>query len=163
MTKRLMLTTLAVVLVVGFTACGGNGSNGPTPLPTPTPPTQAAVTFNVDPNPVVATAHPNNWYRFRVNLAFSESAGIGYTVDSVRARVSVTSTGQVALNDLKLPNSRAALQQQAPECPTNFAPIVRFYDLQSTTINLFHERKTASTPTFVTLCHRSSITNIVPN
>jgi hypothetical protein len=100
MTKRLTLTTLAVALVFGFTACGGNGSNGPNgpdPLPTPT---QAAVTFNVDPNPVTSVAHPNDWYRFRVNLAFSESAGIGYTVDTIRLRMSVTSTGEVVGNQL---------------------------------------------------------------
>ena len=100
MTKRLTLTTLAVLFAFGLVACDGESPTGPPPPTPPPPPTQAEVTFNLDPNPIVANSAPNDWYRFKVNLAFSESAGIGYTVNSVRARVSVTATGEVVLNDL---------------------------------------------------------------
>jgi hypothetical protein len=87
---------------------------------TPTPPTRAEVTFNVDPAQVVANHAGNDWYRFKVNLAFSESAGIGYTVDSIRTRVSVTASGQVVLNDLSTldahvpANGREVLQFTSP-------------------------------------------------
>ena len=115
-TRQTWATTLAVVLALGLFGCGGDDSTTPTPVPTPTPPTQAAVTFNVDPSQVVANHAGNDWYRFKVNLAFSESAGIGYTVNTIRTRISVTSTGQVALNYVDTvntyvaPNGREVLQ-----------------------------------------------------
>lgn len=103
MTKRLTSTTFAVLLPLGITACGGGGSTSPTPLPpSDAAPKQAAVTFNVDPSPIVATHSGNAWhhhagtelYGFTVNLAFSEAAGVGYTVDTVHARLSGAAFGR---------------------------------------------------------------------
>ena len=99
MTKRLTLTALAVLLAFGFVACGGDGPVDPTPIATPAPPTQAVVTFNVDPTPLVANHAGNDWYRFKVNLAFAESAGIGFTVNTLRLTVSDPATGTVYMED----------------------------------------------------------------
>ncbi len=99
MTRRLTSTTLAVLLPLGITACGGGGATSPTPLPpSDSAPKEAAVTFNVDPSPIVATHSGDaryhhagsELYGFTVNLAFSEAAGVGYTVHTVHARLSGT-------------------------------------------------------------------------
>ncbi len=93
MQKRLMAAAVGMVMTGGLVGCGG-GDSGSAPTAMPTPPTKAAVTFNVDPNPVVSQYQGDGWYRFKVNLEFYDTAGVGFTVNSVRTTVqsSVTST-----------------------------------------------------------------------
>src|SRR5262245_29110753 len=91
--NRLMAAMAAVLMTGGLVACGG-GDNGSAPTPVPTPPTKAVVTFNVDPNPVVSEYQGDGWYRFKVNLEFYDTAGVGFNINTVRTTVqsSVTST-----------------------------------------------------------------------
>jgi len=98
-TKRLVAAAAGILLAVGLTACGG-GSSGATSTPTavPTPPTKAAVTFNVDPSPVTSEYQGNGWWRFKVNLEFYDTAGVGFTVNSVRTTVSSSVTGTILLD-----------------------------------------------------------------
>jgi hypothetical protein len=78
----------------------------------------------VDPSPIIAV-HVGNaryhhagteLYEFEVNLAFSESAGVGYTVDAVRARRSGTVSGAFTRNAQRTvkwhvpPNERRVFQ-----------------------------------------------------
>ena len=77
MNQRLSRIAVGVFLAG---ALGGCFTTEPEPVPTPTPaPTRAEVKLLVDPNPVRANYEGNGWYRFKVNLAFSESAGVGFT------------------------------------------------------------------------------------
>ena len=78
-------------------ACGG-GDSGSAPTPVPTPPTKAVVTFNVDPNPVVSEYQGDGWWRFKVNLEFYDTAGVGFTINSVRTTVSSAATGTILLD-----------------------------------------------------------------
>jgi hypothetical protein len=93
MTRQTRKVAAAVILAAGLAACGG-GSSASAPSAVPTPPTKAAVTFNVDPNPVVSEYQGDGWWRFRVNLEFYDTAGVGFTINSVRTTIqsSVTST-----------------------------------------------------------------------
>jgi hypothetical protein len=95
--NRLMAATAAVVMTGSLVACGG-GDSGSAPTPVPTPPTKAVVTFNVDPNPVVSEYQGDSWYRFKVNLEFYDTAGVGFTVNSVRSTVSSSVTGTILLD-----------------------------------------------------------------
>lgn len=95
---RKLVLALAAALPLAFGACGEDDHivNPPPPPPTPT---QAVVTFNLDPTSIVANAAGNDWYRFKVNLAFSESAGIGFTVNTVTNTLSDPVTGTVYYED----------------------------------------------------------------
>ena len=95
---RKLVLTFAAALPLAFGACD-TGTEPTPPPPTPTPPTQAAVTFNLDPASIVANDAGNDWYRFKVNLAFSESAGIGFTVNTITNTLSNPTTGTVYYED----------------------------------------------------------------
>lgn len=98
MQKRLLLMGAGLALALTFGACGGDDDNGPTPVPTPKPPTRAVVNMIVDPNPVRANYEGGGWYRFKVNLGFSESAGIGFTISAIRVTVSSAASGLVLID-----------------------------------------------------------------
>jgi hypothetical protein len=98
MQKRFLQATLAALLSFGLVACGGDSSS-PTAASTPPPaPTKAKVTFNVDPNPVISEYQGNGWYRFKVNLEFYDTAGVGFTINSVRTTVTAPITGAILLD-----------------------------------------------------------------
>jgi hypothetical protein len=97
MQKRLMAAAVAVLMTGGLVACGG-GDSGSAPTPVPTPPTKAVVTFNVDPNPVVSEYQGDGWYRFKVNLEFYDTAGVGFNINSVRTTLSSSVTGTILLD-----------------------------------------------------------------
>jgi hypothetical protein len=87
------------MLVVGLGACGGGGggsASAPTPLPTPA--TKAEVTFNVDPNPVISEYQGDGWYRFKVNLEFYDTAGVGFTINTVRTEVAAIAPPVILLD-----------------------------------------------------------------
>lgn len=95
---RQQLRRAAVVLaVVGLAACGGEGAVS-TPTPVATPPTKAAVTFNVDPNPVVSEYQGDGWWRFKVNLEFYDTAGVGFRINTVRTTISSSVTNTILLD-----------------------------------------------------------------
>ncbi len=105
MTKRVLAISAAVAVASFLQACGSS-TNGPTPLPTPTPVTRAQVSMVVDPNPVLANYEGNGWYRFKVNLGFAESAGVGCTIRSVRTTITSAISGGVLLDDVStIPSS----------------------------------------------------------
>jgi hypothetical protein len=83
MTKRILTAAVGVLLSVMLVACGGD-STSTTPSAAPTPPARAAVTFNVDPDPVVSEYQGGGWWKFKVNLEFYDTAGVGFTIHSVR-------------------------------------------------------------------------------
>lgn len=91
MRKRLLLMSAGLVVALTFGACGGSDDNGPTPVPTPTPPTRAAITILLDPPSVTANDEGDNQYAYKVNLATSESAGIGYNFDTVQHTITTAS------------------------------------------------------------------------
>ena len=99
---RKLVCVVAAALPLAFGACnsgkdgGGGGGGGGVVDSTPT---QAAVTLNLDPTSIVANHAGNDWYRFKVNLAFSESAGIGFTVKTIRNTLSDPTTGRVYYED----------------------------------------------------------------
>ncbi len=95
MTKRILAASLSVLLGVLLTACGGDSGTAPTPAPTPTPPTRAQVRLNVDPNPQTAEYQGNGWWRFKVNLEFVETAGVGFTVNSIRTTLTASTTNVI--------------------------------------------------------------------
>ncbi|MCG6920489.1 MAG: hypothetical protein LJF15_05295 [Acidobacteria bacterium] len=95
MTKRILTASLSVLLGVLLTACGGDSGTAPTPAPTPTPPTRAQVQLNVDPNPQTAEYQGNGWWRFKVNLEFVETAGVGFTINSIRTTLTSRATGGI--------------------------------------------------------------------
>jgi hypothetical protein len=94
---RLMTATVAVLIAGGLVACGG-GDSGSVPTPVPTPPARAVVTFNVDPSPVVSEYQGDGWYRFKVNLEFYDTAGVGFTVNSVRTTLQASVTNTILLD-----------------------------------------------------------------
>jgi len=99
MTKRLPSALVAVLTLAGLAACGGDGGSSPAaPTAAPTPPTKANVTFNVDPNPVVARDQGDGWWKFKVNLEFYDTAGVGFTINSVRTTLSSSVTGAILLD-----------------------------------------------------------------
>lgn len=79
--KRLILTSVVAALAV---ACGGGSSSGTAPSSVPAPPSKAIVAFNVDPNPVTSEYQGNGWWKFKVNLEFVETGGVGFTINSIR-------------------------------------------------------------------------------
>jgi hypothetical protein len=97
MTKRIV-ATVGILLAVGLAACGGGDSSATAPTAVPTPPPKAVVTFNVDPNPVVSHYQGDGWWKFKVNLEFYDTAGVGFTVNSVRTTVSSSVTGTILLD-----------------------------------------------------------------
>jgi hypothetical protein len=120
-TKRLVAAAAGILLAVGLTACGGGSSGGTTaPTAAPTPPTKAAVTFNVDPDPVTSEYQGGGWWRFKVNLEFYDTAGVGFTVNTVRTTVSEPLAGQILLDyDYAVashvdPRGRTVLQFTSP-------------------------------------------------
>jgi hypothetical protein len=98
MRKRLLLMGAGVALALTFGACGGSDNNGPTPVPTPTPVTRADVHMIVDPNPIRPNYEGDGWYRFKVNLGFNESAGIGFTINTIRTTITSAATGNVLID-----------------------------------------------------------------
>jgi hypothetical protein len=98
MKQRLARATLAVLLSAGLAACGGDGGGVSTPTAAPTPPAKAAVTFNVDPNPVVSEYQGDAWWRFKVNLEFYDTAGVGFRINSVRTTVQSSVTSAILLD-----------------------------------------------------------------
>jgi hypothetical protein len=97
MTKRIV-ATVGILLAVGLAACGGGDSSATAPTAVPTPPPKAVVTFNVDPNPVVSHYQGDGWWKFKVNLEFYDTAGVGFTVNSVRTTVTEPVVGQILLD-----------------------------------------------------------------
>jgi hypothetical protein len=97
MQKRLMAAAMAMLMTGGLVACGG-GDSGSAPTPVPTPPPRAVVTFNVDPNPVVSEDQGDGWYRFKVNLEFFDTAGVGFTINTVRTEVTEPVAGTILLD-----------------------------------------------------------------
>ncbi len=91
MTKRLLLMSAGLVVALTFGACGGSDDKGPTVVPTPTPPTRAAISILLDPPSVTANDEGDNQYAYKVNLATSESAGIGYTFTTVQHTIATAS------------------------------------------------------------------------
>lgn len=87
----------AAILVVGLAACGGEGSVS-APTPVATPPAKAAVTFNVDPNPVVSEYQGDGWWRFKVNLEFYDTAGVGFRINTVRTTITSSVTNTILLD-----------------------------------------------------------------
>lgn len=99
MTRRLLLMAVGVALALSFAACGSDDKS-PTVVPTPTPPTRAEVHMIVDPNPIRPNYEGGGWYRFKVNLGFSESAGIGFTINTIRTTIRSAATGNVLMDSL---------------------------------------------------------------
>jgi hypothetical protein len=100
MMKRLLSMAAGTVLALSLVACGSSDNTGPTPTPTPTPTPKAVIHMVVDPNPVVANFQSDGWYRFKVNLGFDESAGIGFTINTIRTTITSAATGNVVLDDV---------------------------------------------------------------
>jgi hypothetical protein len=98
MTKQILAATVGIFLSFGLVACGGGSSSSTAPSVTPTPPSKAAVTFNVEPTPVVSEYQGNGWWKFKVNLEFYDTAGVGFTINSVRTTVSSSVTGTILLD-----------------------------------------------------------------
>jgi hypothetical protein len=98
MKERLVGRALAALAVAVLAACGGGSDGVSTPTAVPTPPAKAAVTFNVDPNPVVSEYQGDLWWRFKVNLEFYDTAGVGFTINSVRTTVSSSVTNTILLD-----------------------------------------------------------------
>ena len=98
MIRRAIGMAVLSLAVAGLVACGG-GDSGPTAAaPVPAAPTKAAVTFNVDPNPVISEYQGDSWWRFKVNLEFYDTAGVGFQINSVRTTVSSTVTNTILLD-----------------------------------------------------------------
>lgn len=97
MQKRLMAAAVGVLMTGGLVACGG-GDSASAPTPVPAAPTRAVVTFNVDPNPVVSQYQGDGWWRFKVNLEFYDTAGVGFTVNTVRTTVQSSVTNTILLD-----------------------------------------------------------------
>jgi hypothetical protein len=95
MKQRLLTVGVGMFLAGALSACF---STDPEPVPSPPPPTRAEVKLLVDPNPVRANYEGNGWYRFKVNLAFSESAGVGFTINSIHVTVSSALSGDTLLD-----------------------------------------------------------------
>src|SRR5260370_7534002 len=98
MGKRLTAVTVAMLGAVGLAGCGGSNGSSSVPTTLPTPPPKAVVTFNVDPSPVVSEYQGGGWWKFKVNLEFYDTAGVGFTINSVRTTVSSSVTGTVLLD-----------------------------------------------------------------
>jgi hypothetical protein len=90
--------SLVLLAAVGLVACGGGSSSSTAPSSVPAAPTQAQITFNVDPDPVVSEYQGSGWYKFKVNLEFFDTAGVAFTINSVRTTVSSSVTGTVLLD-----------------------------------------------------------------
>lgn len=95
MKQTFLKMAVGATLVASLAACPADTVG---PDPEPTPPTKAEVDLLVDPNPVHANYEGNGWYRFKVNLAFSEHAGIGFTINSIRTTVSSALSGATLLD-----------------------------------------------------------------
>jgi hypothetical protein len=106
MNQRLSRVAIGVFLAGTLGACF---STDPEPVPDPPPvPTRAEVKLLVDPNPVRANYEGNGWYRFKVNLAFSESAGVGFTISTIRVSVSSALSGRTLLDASSLVGEHVA-------------------------------------------------------
>jgi hypothetical protein len=97
MSKRASVCRVGIVLAGVLAGCGG-GASSTAPNVLPTPPTRAVVTFNVDPNPVVSEYQGDGWWRFKVNLEFYDTAGVGFRINTVRTTVSSSVTGTILLD-----------------------------------------------------------------
>jgi hypothetical protein len=124
MTQSRMLAAVAVLAMVGLVACGGGSGSSTAPSAVAAPPTKAQITFNVDPNPVTSEYQGNGWYKFRVNLEFFDTAGVGFTINTVRTTVSSSVTNTILLDyDYSIakhvdPAGRTVLQFASPEYRT---------------------------------------------
>jgi len=96
--RNVLAKAIVTLAASGLVACGGDGGGVAAPTATPTPATRAAVTFNVDPNPVVSEYQGGGWYKFKVNLEFYDTAGVGFSINSVRTTVSSSATGTILLD-----------------------------------------------------------------
>jgi hypothetical protein len=97
MRKRMMAAAVGILMTGGLAACGG-GDSVSAPTPVATPPPRAVVTFNVDPNPVVSEYQGDGWYRFKVNLEFYDTAGVGFNINSVRTTLQASVTNTILLD-----------------------------------------------------------------
>jgi hypothetical protein len=81
----------------------------------------ARVTFNLDPNPAIANHEGNGWYRCKVNLEFYDTAGVGFTINTVRYTFASSLTGAILLDNTEViadhlgPRGRTVLQWTSPQ------------------------------------------------
>lgn len=120
MTRRLLLMAAGAALALSLAACGSDDKS-PTVVPTPTPPTRAEITMRLDPSPVRANYEGGGWYRFKVNMEFVESAGVGATLTNINFTVAsaasgiVVFTGNAPRADRVEANGRNVLQFTMPQ------------------------------------------------
>jgi ABC-type glycerol-3-phosphate transport system substrate-binding protein len=98
MPKRMLAVGVGMALLAGLAACGGGSGGSTAPTAVPAAPTKAVVTFNVDPNPVVSEYQGDGWWKFKVNLEFYDTAGVGFAINSVRTTLSSSVTGTILLD-----------------------------------------------------------------
>jgi hypothetical protein len=102
------------IMALAFPACGGGNGPTVTPTPTATPPTRAAITFRLDPNPVTANDEGGGQYAYKVNLEFFDTAGVGFTINTIRTTISagavVVLDETTAVNEHVAPSGRTVLQ-----------------------------------------------------
>jgi hypothetical protein len=100
-----MRNLIAVLVLVGLTACGGGGNSAPTAVATPTPPTKAVVNVLIDPNPItaVSSGDPNFPWDFRVNLQVSDSGGVPFVVTSMETTITSAISGGVLVTTQQNP------------------------------------------------------------
>lgn len=99
MKQRVARAVAAILATAALAACGGGDGGGVSaPSAVPTPPTKAAVTFNVDPNPVVSEYQGDGWWRFKVNLEFYDTAGVGFRINTVRTTITSSVTNTILLD-----------------------------------------------------------------
>lgn len=121
MTKTLSLCCALFSLV----ACGG-GASSPTPVATPTPPMKAAVTFNLDPKVQTAEYQGNGYWKFKVNMEFVETGGVGFMINTCRVTLASPTSGAVLLDYNYAmaahvdPMGRKVFQWTSPQYFTNF-------------------------------------------
>ncbi len=98
MGKRGRTAAVATLVAMTLAGCGSGNDSSSTPTTLPTPPPRAVVTFNVDPNPAVSEAQGGGWWKFKVNLEFYDTAGVGFTINSVRTTLASSVTGAILLD-----------------------------------------------------------------
>jgi hypothetical protein len=106
MRNRLLSMVGPTVLALAFAACGGDTGSHPSTPSTPTPPLRAEVTFQLDPKPVASHDEGGGQYAYKVNLAFSDTAGVGFTINTIRT--TITAGSVVVLDDTDTINEHVA-------------------------------------------------------